>query len=311
MKLVFFGSGDFALTSFAAMVSAGFAPTLVVTQPPRRRRRRGREEPTAVHRAAETAGIAVWAPSGVNAEESLDVLRARGAELFVVAEYGQILSRAMLEIPAEGTINVHSSLLPRWRGATPIAAAILAGDAETGVTIQRTVYELDAGPVLARTVVPLPADTTTGAFTPVLARIGGELLVEVLRRFAAGDPPIEEAQEHDAATFCRRLKPADAVIDWSAEAPHIERMVRAYHPKPGARTQLLRDPPLGLELRRATVVAGAAPGGAVAAVDKAHFDVGTGNGLLRVLELVPAARKPMEARAFINGYRITAGERLG
>jgi methionyl-tRNA formyltransferase len=310
LRLVFFGSGTFALATFEALVAAGRAPVLVVTRPPRRRRRGGAEEPTPVHVAARAKGIEVHVPDRVNGAESLERLRAMQADLFVVAEYGQILGRALLDIPPKGTLNVHGSLLPRWRGATPVEAALLAGDAETGVTIQRTVFELDAGPVLARRRVAIAPDDDAGTLRDRLAALGAGLLVEVVEAIAADRPPREEPQEAAAATYCKRLAPEDGVIDWRAEARRIERQVRAFRPKPGARATLLRDPPLPVTLRRAAAVDGAAEPGVVAAVGPSSFDVGTGEGLLRVLELVPASRKPMDARAFVNGYRLRPGERF-
>ena len=310
MKLAFFGSGDFALASLDALSRAGLRPALVVTQPPRRRRRRGREEPTPVHAAADAAGLEVFAPQKINTEESLTTLRAAGADLFVVAEYGQILSRRLLAIPPQGTINVHGSLLPRWRGATPVAAAILAGDVETGVTIQQTVFELDAGPVLATRRIEIAPEDDTGTLTARLATLGGELVVDVVQAMAAGNPPAGVEQDEAQVTVCRRLGPGDAVVDWTRTAVEIERLVRAMRPRPGARTTLQRDPSLALEIRRAEAVAGAGGSGVVVEVARDHFDVAAGAGLLRVSEVVPAARRPMTARDFGNGYRLSAGERF-
>ncbi|MCK6461565.1 MAG: methionyl-tRNA formyltransferase, partial [Planctomycetes bacterium] len=203
MRAVFFGSHAFARESLDALLAAGFRPALVVTPPPARRRRRGAEEPTVVHARANEAGVDIATPAKVNAPESLARLRAVAADLFVVAQYGQILSEELLAIPRLGTINVHASLLPRHRGATPVAAAILAGDRETGVTIQRTVFRLDAGPILAARRVPLGPEEDAEALTARLARIGGEVLVEVVRGFASGRPPAETPQDEALATYCR------------------------------------------------------------------------------------------------------------
>ena len=308
MRIVFFGSGDFALESLRALVEADRAPALVVTRPPRRRRRGGRDEPTPVHAAAEDGGIDVATPEKVNAPESLDRLRAAAGELFVVAEYGQILGRALLAIPPKGTINVHGSILPRWRGATPVEAALLAGDEETGVTIQRTVFELDAGPVLATRRTAIAPDEDAGSLRARLAVLGAGLLVEVVDAIASGRPPAETPQYEGAVTYCRRLAPADARIDWTKSAAEIERQVRAFLPRPGARTALQRDPPLEVALRRARPVAGDGEPGVVR--DAGGFLVGTGDGCLAVLEIVPASRRPMEARDFVNGYRLREGERF-
>jgi methionyl-tRNA formyltransferase len=310
MRLVFLGSHEFAKESLLALVRAGLPPVLVVTPPPARRRRRGAEEPTPVHAAASERGIEVVTPEKVNAPDALARLRASDAGLFVVAQYGQILSEELLSIPRLGTINVHASLLPRHRGATPVAAAILAGDAETGVTIQRTVFRLDAGPILLARKIAIGPDEDAGALTERLARLGGELLAEVVRGFASGAPPTETPQDESQATYCRRLKPEDARIDWARPAMEIARLVRALRPNPGARTTLRREPPIDLEIRRAAAAPGSAAPGVVAALAEGGFDVGAGQGLLRVLELTPAAKRPMGAKDFVNGYRLRAGEAL-
>ncbi|HEX5139238.1 MAG TPA: methionyl-tRNA formyltransferase [Planctomycetota bacterium] len=310
MRIVFLGSHAFARESLDALLSAGFPPVLVVTPPPARRRRRGEPEPTVVHARAAEARSEVATPAKVNAPDSLARLRAAGADLFVVAQYGQILSEELLAIPRLGTINVHASLLPRHRGATPVAAAILAGDEETGVTIQRTVFRLDAGPILAARRVAIAPGEDAEALTARLARLGGELLVDVVRAFASGSAPAETSQDEGAATYCRKLKPGDARIDWARPAEEIARLVRALRPEPGARTSLRREPPIDLEVRRAVATAGKGAPGVVAAVARDGFDVGTGGDLLRVIELTPAAKRPMAARAFANGYRLAAGERF-
>ncbi len=304
MKLVFLGSGEFGLVSLRALLDGGFEVVLVVTQPARRRRRGGSPEPTPVQAAAEAAGVAVTAPAKVNTPDALDALRAAGADLFVVAEYGQILSQELLDIPQLGSINVHSSLLPRHRGATPIAAAIAAGDEETGITIQRVVRELDAGPVLAQRRVAIGARENAGELAARLTPIGGEVLVDVVSAFAAGQPPEETEQDESCVTICKRLRREDGEIGWSRSATEIDRHVRAMTPKPGAHTYW-HD--LGLVIRRGEPIDGSGE----PAVVVAGFDVACGEGVYRVEEVVPAARKPMQARDFLNGYRLSAGERLG
>ena len=307
MKLVFFGSGAVGIASLDALLAAGLAPSLVVTQPPRRRARRGGPEPTPVERGATAAGLDVFAPASVNAPEALDRLRAAGADLFVVAEFGQILSRDLLDIPPLGAINMHTSLLPRHRGASPVAAAILAGDEETGVSIQRVVRKLDAGAVLAERRVAIDPEENAAELSARLAPLGGELVVEVVRAFAAGGPPEGREQEESQVTICRRLKPEDGRIDWGRSAVEIARLVRAMTPKPGARTARGE---MGLQVRRARAVEGSSAPGVVAALHKEGFDVGCREGLLRVVEVVPESRKPMSARDFVHGHRLTIGERL-
>jgi methionyl-tRNA formyltransferase len=310
VKLVFFGSGDFALSCLRMLAEAGHAPVLVVTAPPRRRRRGGGIEPTAVQAEAERAGLDTFTPEKVNAPESLERLRAAGADLFTVSEYGQIMSEELLAIPGLGAINVHGSLLPRHRGATPVAAAILAGDDETGVTIQRMVKRMDAGPILATRSCAIEPDEDAGRLAQRLAPLGGALLVEVVTAFVDGHPPPDLPQAEADATYCYRLRREDGVVDWKAASDGIERHVRAMTPKPGAHTELVRDDPLGLVLRRVRALPGSGTPGEVVAVGAEGFDVGAGSGLVRVLELVPASRKAMSARDFVNGYRLTPGARL-
>ena len=307
MKLVFFGSGTFALQSLKALLQGPFAPALVVSQPPRRRRRGAAPEPTPVSAAAGTAGLAVFTPEKVNAPESLERLRADGDALFVVAEYGALLSAELLQIPAPCTINVHASLLPRHRGASPVAAAILAGDTETGVTIQRTVLELDAGPILAARTLAIGPEEDAGALTARLARVGAELLLEVVQAFADGTAPPEREQDADDATYAPRLKRDAGVLDWSESAAALALRVRAMTPRPGARVTLLRDPPLPVRVLRSRAAEGEAEPGTLARLDGDSLWVGTGDGLLEVQEVVPAGRRPMSGRAFANGFHLQPG----
>lgn len=310
MKFAFFGSGTFALPVVDALAGAGLRPSLVVSQPPRRRRRRGAEEPTPVHLRALEWGVPVLAPPRVNDPEALEHLRAAGTDLFVIAEYGQILSQALLDIPPQGAINVHGSLLPRWRGATPVEAAILAGDRETGVSIQRVVRKLDAGDVLALRSTPIGANEDAGSLRARLSVLGGELAAEVVAQFAAGTPPAGVVQDEALVTVCRRLGSGDLVLDWTRSAAELERRVRALRPRPLARTRWERAEPLDLKVVSATVVEGEGEPGRIMAAGRDGIDVGTGSGVLRLLEVVPAARRPMAARDFVNGFRLSAGERL-
>ncbi len=311
MKIAVLGSGNVARDVFGALVEAGRRPCLVVTQPARRRRRRGHEEPTPVQAWAEAASLDVVAPERVNDADSLDRLRAAGADLFVVAEYGQILSQSLLDIPRQGAINVHTSLLPRHRGAAPVAAAILAGDTETGVTIQRVVKELDAGPILAARSLEIRDDDDAGSLTARIADLARGVLVEVVEAFATGNPPEEIAQDDSLATYVKRFKAEDRDLDFGLPARDLWLRVRALAPKPGARTALLRDEPLPLGVSRAAHVAGTAPPGEVVEVCGDALRVGTGAGLLELVEVLPAGRRPMSGAAFWNGFHVARRERLG
>jgi len=310
VRFAFFGSGTFALPVVNALDAAGLRPALIVSQPPRRRRRRGEEEPTPVHRRALEWGVPILAPPRINEPEALDELRAAALDLFVVAEYGQILSQALLDIPPLGSINVHGSLLPRWRGATPVEAAILAGDRETGVSIQRVVRKLDAGDVLAARATTIGGNEDAGTLRDRLSALGGELAAEVVAQFAAGAPPSAVVQDEALVTVCRRLGNDDLVLDWNRTAVELERQVRAFRPRPLARTRWERGEPLDLKVVEAQVLEGCGEPGVVAAAGRDGIDVGTADGLLRLLEVVPAARRPMAARDFVNGFHLSAGERL-
>jgi methionyl-tRNA formyltransferase len=210
-----------------------------------------------------------------------------------------------------GAVNVHASLLPRHRGAAPVSAAVLAGDAETGVTIQRVVKKLDAGPMLASRRIAIREEDDAGSLTARLAETGAELLLEVLDAFARGVPPPEQPQDESQATYAGRLRRDAGVIRWGEAADAVWRHVRAMTPRPGARTALLREPPLALTIRRCRPAEGKGEPGTVVSVGDDAFFVAAGSGLLEVQEVVPAGRKPMSAREFRNGYRIAPGERLG
>jgi len=311
VKTIFLGSGAVAESVLKALRRAGFQPELVVTQPPRARRRRGSVEPTRVQAYAESRGIDVFAPENVNAPESLERLRGVGARLFIVAEYGQILSQEFLDIPEYGAVNVHTSLLPRHRGAAPVAAAILAGDDVTGVSIQRVVRRLDAGPVLAERREPIRADDDRGTLTARLAVLGGELAVEVVGAIADGNPPAEREQDESAATYIKRFTSADRDLDWGRPADEICRRVRAMNPKPGMRSLLLRDPPMSVQILAASPVDGSGAPGEVLGVFADALRVAAGTGAVDLRQVLPAGKRPMSGESFKNGYRVMPGERFG
>ncbi|MEE8105820.1 MAG: methionyl-tRNA formyltransferase [Planctomycetota bacterium] len=311
MKTIFLGSGAVAEAVLKALRRAGFEPELVITQPPRARRRRGSAEPTQVQVYAESHGIEVFAPENVNAPESLDRLRSAQARLYVVAEYGQILSQEFLDIPELGAVNVHTSLLPRHRGAAPVAAAILAGDEVTGVSIQKVVRRLDAGPVLAERHEPIREDDDRGSLTARLAVLGGELAAEVVGAFADGNPPAERAQDESAATYIKRFTSADREVDWSRSAEQICRSVRAMSPKPGVRTSLLRDPPMSVRVLAATHVDAEGSPGQILGVFEDALRVAAGTGAVDLRRVLPAGKRPMSGESFKNGYRVAPGERFG
>jgi methionyl-tRNA formyltransferase len=260
---------------------------------------------------AEGLGIRVLQPPRIRAPEAIDALRDLAPELQVVVAYGQILPRAVIDIPARGTINVHSSLLPRYRGAAPIHWAILNGEAVTGVTTMMIDEGLDTGPLLLSRATPIGPGETTPELEARLAQMGGALLVETIDGLAAGTVK-PTPQDHDAATVARILRKEDGRIDWTLPADVIARRVRGLTPWPGTVTVCGGS---DLKILRAAEAASAAVGnaapGTILAVDDGLLVACGAGTALRVLEVQPASRKAMSAAAFAAGARLTPGTRLG
>ena len=234
MRIVFMGSPEFALPALRRLIESEHEVVAVYTQPDRPTGRGRKLKPPPVKALALEHGLLVLQPKSVSKPDSVEQMRALAPDLGVIAAYGQILKQPVLDVPRLGILNVHASLLPRWRGAAPIPAAILAGDAETGATIMRVVLALDAGPMLDAARVPIDADDTTGTLTPKVAQAGADLLVDVLPRFERGE--IIPVQQDDAlATYAPQIEKTDALIRWDRDdAATIARQVRAYNPWPMA-----------------------------------------------------------------------------
>lgn len=280
----------------------------MVTQPDKPVGRRQTLTPPAVKRRALESGLPVLQPKTLRSRAVVTQLAQMQPDVGIVAAYGKILRAPVLELPPYGHLNVHASLLPRWRGAWPIGAAILAGDAETGVTIMRLDEGLDTGPTLAARRESIRPDDTTESLEPRLARLGAELLVEVLPGYLAGDL-IPQPQDDALATHCRPVEKADGLIEWTGPAREIERKVRAMRPWPAAWTSWQ-----GQQLRvlRARLLSGTphvAPG-TVLPVSKGAA-VATGDGLLVLDEVQLQGKNPAPAAAFVNGYRSFVGSVLG
>lgn len=310
IKVIFMGTPAFAVPSLEAVVGLeGFEVITVISQPDRPAGRGQTLQPSAVKAQALELGLPVWTPENLKGAETQEQLRALGADLFVVAAYGEILRRAVLEMPRYGAINVHASLLPRHRGASPIAAAIAAGDTETGVTIMLMDVGMDTGDMLAMQSIPIRPDHTTGTLTPELAHLGANLLAQTLPRWVAGELT-PQPQDHAAATATRLGRKEDGQVDWTRPAEELARLVRAYDPWPGTysywKGQLIKILAAdAIELDLSTLP----PGTVVAEGDTVA--VATGAGWLRLHRVQLAGKKAMEIVPFVNGYQDFVGSVLG
>ncbi|GIW06394.1 MAG: methionyl-tRNA formyltransferase [Dehalococcoidia bacterium] len=304
MRVVFMGTPEFAVPSLRALASSGVELVAVYTQPDRPAGRGRRLAPSPVKTAALELGVPVFQPATLRPPEEVDRLAALQPDVIVVAAFGQILRPNVISIPPHGILNVHASLLPRWRGAAPIPAAILAGDTETGVTIMLIDPGLDTGPMLAKAAIPITEDDTTGTLTEKLAVLGADLLIRVLPEWVAGRI-IPEPQDDALATVAPRIQPADAIIDWRQPSLQIARQVRAYQPWPGARSWLHGKQ---LTILAATPVGGEAePPGAIVLEGRSGLAVATGEGLLRLHRVQLEGGKPLDAASFRAGHRDLAG----
>jgi methionyl-tRNA formyltransferase len=308
-RIVFFGTPDFAVPSLEVL-QARHEIGLVITRPDRRQGRGLQVGPSPVKLAARRLGLEIWQPRTLRTPAAVERLQQVNADVYVSAAIGFFLPRDVLALPLHGCLNVHPSLLPRWRGAAPISAAILAGDQETGVTLVQMDAEMDAGPVLAQTRCRIRPDDTRGTLTQRLAELGADLLVRSLPRWLAGEI-VPRPQSRTGVTNTRMLEKADGRIDWRHSAVYIERMVRAYTPWPGAFTTY-RD--RLLKIRRADVLedwrGGEVPG-TVIALATYGVAVSTGAGALVLQEIQLAGGRRMSPDVFRRGHRDFVGAKLG
>ncbi len=308
--LVFFGTPEFALPALAALIESGRAPELVVTQPARPAGRGRQMQEPAVARWARRHGLRVAQPGRVRDPEFVAAVGALAPEVAVVVAFGQIFPRELLDMPRLGCVNLHASLLPRWRGAAPVAAAIAAGDRVTGVTTMLMEEALDSGPILLQEEVEIGERETAGALGIELAERGGRLLTRTLDRLERGaiEPrPQDEAQ----ATYAPRLRRADARADWSGSAAALDRKLRAQSPWPGLESTLRGAPVKFLRARPALEPAGGAPGEVLGLHDSAIQVACGGRIALLVEELQRPGRGVLSGAEFWNGERLAPGERFG
>jgi len=303
MKVIFAGTPEFAALALEAIVTAGHQVALVLTQPDRPAGRGMALQPSAVKKLALAHGIEVFQPLTLKDAEAQAKIAAVGAELMVVAAYGLILPQAVLDLPRFGCLNIHASLLPRWRGAAPIQRALLAGDAETGVCIMQMEAGLDTGPVLLREALPIAADDTTATLHDKLASCGARLIVEALDRL----PLVAEAQPELGVTYAQKIEKAEAAIDWTRSASELDRHVRAFNPFPGAQAQFAGQT---VKLWVARPVAGDGEPGCVLAVDRQVIVIACGEGALAVSELQKAGGKRLPVQHFLAGHPLQPGDRF-
>ncbi|HTS90866.1 MAG TPA: methionyl-tRNA formyltransferase [Stellaceae bacterium] len=297
------GTPDFAVPILEALRAAGHEIAAVYTQPPRPAGRGHQPQPSPVARAAAAAGIPVRTPAKLDAAE-VEAFRALVLDAAVVAAYGLILPPTVLGAPRLGCINVHASLLPRWRGAAPIQRALLAGDSETGVTIMQMDAGLDTGPMLLKEAVPIGPKATAQELHDRLAALGASLVVRALAGLAAGTLAAVQ-QPAEGVTYAKKLAREEGRLDWRKTAAELERAVRALNPAPGV---WLEHGGERIKVLAAEIVAAAS--GAPGTVLDAALTVACGSGALRLTRLQRPGRAPMEADALLRGFAIPAGTRL-
>lgn len=307
-KLVFMGTPDFAVPALQAVHAAGHDIALVVTQPDRPKGRGRKVEPPPVKKASEKLGLAVTQPDNLRSETAKQLLQAADADFFIVVAFGHLLRESVLKMPKRGCINVHASLLPRYRGPAPIQWAVINGDTETGVTTMLMDKGLDTGDMLMAAREPIGPSDTAGSLHDRLAQQGADLLVQTLAAFADGTIR-RTPQDHSAATYAPLLKKTDGLIDWKKPAAKIEPFIRGMSPWPGAFTFWKNT---RLKIYRSEIEASAddALPGTVLNSRPNRLIVSTGDGALSILELQSASGSRLPVSEFLRGFRIAPGELL-
>lgn len=299
LRVGFAGTPPFAAIALARMLGAGFDVELVLTQPDRPQGRGLKQVPSAVKALAQERGLDLWQPASLKSGSFPPQFQGLALDVLIVAAYGLILPLAVLQWPTHGCINIHASLLPRWRGAAPIQRALLAGDPESGVSIMQMDEGLDTGPVIATRAISIAPRETTGTLTARLADAGAEAIVQTLELLRAGRALSALPQPSEGATYAAKIQRDDAIVDWSEDAQSLDRRVRACDPVPGA-TASLAGEPVKIWSAEATARAFGAPG-TILSADSRGLLVACGAGALLVRELQRPGGKRMSAAAYLAG----------
>ncbi|WP_037311172.1 methionyl-tRNA formyltransferase [Ruegeria halocynthiae] len=301
MRVIFMGTPDFSVPVLDALVDAGHEIAAVYCQPPRPAGRGKKDRPTPVHAQAEALGLTVRHPVSLKSPEEQTAFAALNADVAVVVAYGLLLPQPILDAPVHGCLNIHASLLPRWRGAAPIHRAIMAGDAQTGICIMQMEAGLDTGPVLLRKATDIGAQETTAELHDRLAPMGADLIVEALRRLPDLTP---EPQPETGVTYASKIDKAEARVDWTRPAVEVDRQIRGLSPFPGAWTEI--------EGARVKLLASrlAEGQGAPGEVLNDTLRVACGDGAIDLLRLQRAGKGAQDADVFLRGWDVSAGQRI-
>ena len=311
MRIVFMGTPDFAVGSLQALCESGKHEIVgVVTQPDRPKGRGNKMLMTPVKEYALEQGLTVYQPQKVKTPEFVQTLRELQPELIVVAAFGQFLSREILELPPHGCINVHASLLPKYRGAAPIQYAIIKGEKESGVTIMQMDIGMDTGAMLEKVVVPIAENTTMGELHDALREQGAALLLKAIDDIAAGTA-VAEPQNDAEATYATLLDRSMEHIDWTKSAQEVHNLIRGFNPAPSTFTKLPNGKSLKIWGSRLTEKKSEAAAGTVVEAGKHSFFVACGSGVLEITEVQPESKKRMAAQVFLNGRGVAEGDILG
>ena len=299
MRVVFAGTPDFAATALRALLSAGHQVVAVYTQPDRPAGRGRKLMPSPVKQVALDASLPVHQPESLKNPDAQAELAALKPDVMIVAAYGLILPKAVLDTPTHGCLNIHASLLPRWRGAAPIQRAIAAGDADTGITIMRMDVGLDTGDMLLKVTTPITSEDTGGSLHDRLAELGGQAILDALTQLNAGELH-GEPQNDDEANYAHKLSKEEGHIDWSQSARAIERLIRAFNPWPGTYTDL-GDQRVRIHHAEAMADTASKPPGTVVRRERDGVDIACGEGVLRVTSVQLPGSRAQSVSDLING----------